>query len=165
MEEKLLFGGFAAAMLALLLWRRIARWREQKRRDFTRTLDTLLLPGERISVQCETGGGHIMLSNKRLLIQKKGNYAALPFKKIKRLRGVDAAGKTTSAPSKITRLTVQAEREYVLESKDPEFPKLISGLKEKIKKNFKPIGQKKPSAAKKSAGKKKPGKTARIRKT
>ena len=59
---------------------------------------------------------------------------AIPFSKIKQLKGVDAVGKTTASPTKMARLTVKAEQEYTLRNTSKEFADLAKQLKAKAPK-------------------------------
>ena len=59
---------------------------------------------------------------------------AIPFSKIKQLKGVDAAGKTTTSPAKMVCLTVKAEQEYTIRNQSKEFDDLAKQLKAKMPK-------------------------------
>ena len=63
-------GILAAAALVLLLAVRssLRARRERKQRDFTRTLETVLLPKETVKVICPQKKGRWILTNKRLLL-------------------------------------------------------------------------------------------------
>ena len=90
----------AAAAVILLLAVRSAVIKRRKRleRDFTRKLETLLQPRETVKVVCPNAEGRWVLTSRRLLIETKEGFMAIPFSKIKQLKGVDAAGKTTMSP-------------------------------------------------------------------
>ena len=72
-------GILAAAALVLLLAIRssLRKRRERKERDFTRTLETALLPRETVKVVCPQKKGRYILTNKRLLLEEKGGFT--PF--------------------------------------------------------------------------------------
>ena len=105
-----------ALLLILLLAIRSAVIKRRKRleRDFTRKLETLLQPRETVKVVCPNHEGRWVLTSRRLLIETKEGFMAIPFSKIKQLKGVDAAGKATVSPAKMARLTVKTDQEYTL---------------------------------------------------
>ena len=125
-----------ALLLILLLAIRSAVIKRRKRmeRDFTRKLETLLQPRETVKVVCPNHEGRWVLTSRRLLIETKEGFMAIPFSKIKQLKGVDAAGKTTASPTKMVRLTVKAEQEYTLRNTSKEFADLEKQLKAKAPK-------------------------------
>ena len=126
----------AAAAVILLLAIRSAVIKRRKRleRDFTRKLETLLQPRETVKVVCPNAEGRWVLTSRRLLIETKEGFMAIPFSKIKQLKGVDAIGKTTTSPAKMVRLTVKAEQEYTIRNPSKEFADLAKQLKAKMPK-------------------------------
>ena len=80
-------GILAAAALVLLAVRSSLRARrERKQRDFTRTLETVLLPKETVKVICPQKKGRWILTNKRLLLEEMGGFHAIPLDKIKSIQ-------------------------------------------------------------------------------
>lgn len=132
----------AALLLILVLHREINKGRERRERDGQRTLETLLLPKETVKTTCRSRGGQWILTNKRLIIRDKSGYTALLFKKIKKVTGRTADGKTTSVPAKMTALTVSAEHDYTLTPGDESFPELARLLKERTKRKPPAAGKK-----------------------
>lgn len=124
-------------LIALAIRRAVRRAGERRERDRTRTFETLLLPKETVKCSCRSHGKIWHLTNKRLIIEQGGSYTALPFKKIKKTAGKNAAGKTTSSPAKMVSLTVTAERDFTLYSGDPGFPDFVRQLREKTAKKKK----------------------------
>ena len=148
----------AAAAVILLLAVRSAVIKRRKRleRDFTRKLETLLQPRETVKVVCPNAEDRWVLTSRRLLIETKEGFMAIPFSKIKQLKGVDAIGKTTTSPAKMVRLTVKAEQEYTIRNQSKEFADLAKQLKAKIPKKTpakKTKGESKcPDSKKRSSG-------------
>lgn len=126
-----------AAAMSLLLMIRSAVIKRRKRleRDFTRKLETLLLPRETVKVVCPNPDGRWVLTSRRLLLETKEGFMAIPFARIRHLKGVDAAGKATTSPAKMARLTVKAEQEYTLRNTSKEFTDLAKQLKAKTAKH------------------------------
>ena len=125
-----------ALLLILLLAIRSAVIKRRKRleRDFTRKLETLLQPRETVKVVCPNHESRWVLTSRRLLIETKEGFMAIPFSKIKQLKGVDAAGKATVSPAKMARLTVKTDQEYTLRNTSREFADLAKQLKAKVPK-------------------------------
>ena len=125
-----------ALLLILLLAIRSAviKRRNRLERDFTRKLETLLQPRETVKVVCPNHEGRWVLTSRRLLIVTKEGVMAIPFSKIKQLKGVDAAGKATVSPAKMARLTVKTDQEYTLRNTSREFADLAKQLKAKAPK-------------------------------
>lgn len=103
-------------------------------RDFHRTLDTVLLPRETVQAVCPQRGGRWILTNKRLLLEKKGGFQAVPLEKIKSAQGITADGNRTSVPARMAKLTVKADKEYVLKAGKPEFGVFTKELQACLKK-------------------------------
>ena len=129
-----LLAGFALALIALMIWSKVARWRRNKQRDFDRKLGTVLKPREEVLVIAADKNGRCILTSQRLLFDTKAGFTALPFKKIKSLSGLTAEGKKTTAPAKMVSVTVKAGQEYTLYNKSPEFVELVKELKKKTAK-------------------------------
>ena len=132
-------GTLAAAALVLLLAIRSnpRKRRERRARDFARTLETALLPKETVKVICQQKKGRWILTNKRLLLEEKGGFHAVPLEKIKSVQGKNAAGNRTSSPANMVSLTVKADKDFTIQNTDDQFPELAKLLQVQQKKRKK----------------------------
>ena len=132
-------GILAAALLVLLLAIRSdpRKRRERRARDFTRTLETALLPKETVKVICQQKKGRWILTNKRLLLEEKGGFHAVPLEKIKSVQGKNAAGNRTTSPANMVGLTVKADKDYSISNTNDQFPELAKLLQAQQKKRKK----------------------------
>ena len=128
-----------AVLLCLLLAIRssLRARRERKERDFTRTLETALLPRETIKVVCPQKKGRWILTNKRLLLEEKGCFHAIPLDKIKSVQGKNAAGNRTTSPANMVSLIVRADKDYTIGNTCELFPELAAQLQSGLKKRKK----------------------------
>ena len=129
--------GFLAAAVLLILLPAIrssllAR-RERKERDFTRTLETALGPKETIKVICPQKKGRWILTNKRLLLEEKGGFHAIALDKIKSVQGKNAAGNRTTVPANMVSLTVKADKDFIVQNLNDQFPELVKQLQSGLK--------------------------------
>lgn len=129
-------GILAAAALVLLLAVRssLRARRERKQRDFTRTLETVLLPKETVKVICPQKKGRWILTNKRLLLEEKGGFHAIPLDKIKSIQGKNAAGNRTTSAANMVSLTVKADKDFLIQNSNGQFPELAKLLQSELKK-------------------------------
>ena len=129
-------GILAAAALVLLLAIRssLRKRREREERDFTRTLETALLPRETVKVVCPQKKGRYILTNKRLLLEEKGGFHAIPSDKIKSIQGKNAAGNRTTSPANMVSLTIKADKETTIQNTNDQFPELAKLLQSELKK-------------------------------
>ena len=132
-------GTLAAAALVLLLAIRSnpRKRRERRARDFARTLETALLPKETVKVICPQKRGRWILTNKRLLLEEKGGFHAVPLDKIKSIQGKNAAGNRTTSPANMVSLTVKADKDFTIQNTDDQFPELAKLLQVQQKKRKK----------------------------
>ena len=132
-------GILAAAALVLLLAVRssLRARRERKQWDFTRTLETVLLPKETVKVICPQKKGRWILTNKRLLLEEKGGFHAIPLDKIKSIQGKNAAGNRTTSAASMVSLTVKADKDYSISNTNDQFPELAKLLQAQQKKRKK----------------------------
>ena len=131
-------GILAAAALVLLAVRSSLRARrERKQRDFTRTLETVLLPKETVKVICPQKKGRWILTNKRLLLEEKGGFHAIALDKIKSVQGKNAAGNRTTSPANMVSLTVKADKDFTIQNHSDQFPELAKQLQSGLKKRKK----------------------------
>ena len=128
-----------AVLLCLLLAIRssLRARRERKERDFTRTLETALLPREIIKVVCPQKKGRWILTNKRLLLEEKGGFHAIPLDKIKSVQGKNAAGNRTTSPANMVSLIIRADKDYTIGNTCELFPELAAQLQSWLKKRKK----------------------------
>ena len=129
-------GILAAAALVLLLAVRssLRARRERKQRDFTRTLETVLLPKETVKVIFPQKKGRYILTNKRLLLEEKGGFHAIPLDKIKSIQGKNAAGNRTASAASMVSLTVKADKDFLIQNSNDQFPELAKLLQSELKK-------------------------------
>ena len=132
-------GTLAAAALVLLLAIRSnpRKRRERRARDFTRTLETALLPKETIKVICPQKKGRWILTSKRLLLEERGSFHAIPLGKIKSIQGKNAAGNRTTSPANMVSLTVKADQDFIIQNLNDQFPELVKQLQSGLKKRKK----------------------------
>lgn len=125
-------GILAAAALVLLLAVRssLRARRERKQRDFTRTLETALLPRETVKVVCPQKKGRWILTNKRLLLEEKGGFHAIALDKIKSVQGKNAAGNRTTSPANMVSLTVKADKDFTIQNIGTPFINLVEQLQD-----------------------------------
>ena len=128
-----------AVLLSLLLAIRssLRARRERKERDFTRTLETALLPRETVKVVCPQKKGRWILTNKRLLLEEKGGFHAIALDKIKSVQGKNAAGNRTTSPANMVSLTVKADKDFSIQNLNDQFPELVKQLQAGLKKRKK----------------------------
>ena len=120
-----------AGALALAIRSAVINSRLRRQRDFIRTLETVLQPRETVKEICPNGRqGRWILTSKRLLMETKEGFLAVPFEKIRSLHGVDRLGRSTSAPARMTKLMVKGEQEYTLFNTDEAFVRLVKQLKQ-----------------------------------
>lgn len=125
----------AAGLILLLAVRSaVVKKRKQKQRDFDRKLETVLQARETVKVVCPQREGNCVLTSARLLFETKEGFTAVPLTKIKRLQGMDSAGKATASAAKMARLTVKAGTDYTIDNTADAFPELVKQLKAKTKK-------------------------------
>ena len=129
----------AAVLLSLLLAIRssLRARRERKERDFTRTLETALLPRETIKVVCPQKKGRWILTNKRLLLEEKGGFHAIALDKITSAQGKNTAGNRTTSPANMVSLTVKADKDFTIQNRNDQFPELVKQLQSRLKKRKK----------------------------
>ncbi|MDO5545398.1 MAG: PH domain-containing protein [Eubacteriales bacterium] len=129
-------GILAGAALVLLLAIRssLQKRQERKERDFTRTLETALLPKETVKVICPQKKGRYILTNKRLILEEKGSFHAIPFDKIKSIQGKNAAGNRTTSPANMVSLTIKADKDITIQNSNDQFPELTKLLQSELKK-------------------------------
>lgn len=129
-----LLTALAVLILIALVRNQIRKSKERKERDFLRKLETLLREKETVKSICTQKDGRWILTNSRLILEKKGQFQAFGLKEIKSLKGKNAAGNRTTAVRNMVSLTVKTESEYVLQNNCSEFVYFASQLQNVIKK-------------------------------
>ena len=87
----------AAVLLALaaIIRSSIRKRREYKFRDAARKLELVLQPRETIKIICPQKKGRVILTSKRVLLDRKDGFHAVPIKNVKKSR---ATMKKATAP-------------------------------------------------------------------
>lgn len=156
-QQHLLLGSILLLILLLWIAGKVRKYRRRKERDFTRQLETLLLPEEAVTALCPGHHGRWVLTSKRLIIQAGEKFSAFPFGKIKKVSGVDDAGKAVVAAGKMAVVTVKTvdDEEFSLSRRKGEFETLVKGLKSGVSREKSRQKQKETKdTAKKETGKK-----------
>jgi len=138
-----------AAALCLILARlmiAINRRKDQKNRERTRKLETLLQPRETIKVICPQKRSRCILTSHRLIFEKKGRFTAFLLTTITKVQGQNQNGNRTTVPGNMVKLVITADREYLIFNTCPEFAELAAQLTDKVKKQK----EKKKASAKKA---------------
>lgn len=152
-------GGLLVVLLLLWIVSKVRQYRLRRERDFTRRLETLLLPKETIKVICPGPQGKWVLTNKRLILEAGEGFAAFPFSKIKKVSGVDSTGKSTVAAGKMARVTVTAyDQMYTLPRRKGSFTELVKGLKASVNREKNKQKKRQTAKSKKETTKKETGK-------
>jgi len=132
--QHLLYLTIAVLLFAAFIFSAINKHKKRRHRDFTRSLETLLQPKETIKVICPQKGFRCILTNSRIIFEKKGDFTAFPIKSVKKVQGTNEKGNRTTVPAKMATLTIQIDRDYILKNTCPEFIDLASQLMDKVKK-------------------------------
>ena len=123
----------AAVLLALAAIIRSSRQkrRDYKYRDAVRKLELVLQPRETIKVICPQKKGRAILTSKRVLLETRDGFQAIPIKTIKKVQGNNEKGNRTTVPANMVSLTVKAEQEYEIKNSGPEFEEFAKQLMKK----------------------------------
>ena len=131
-QNYLLAAGIALLLLILAIRRAVRKNREYKNRAFARKLETVLQPRENIKLICPQKHGQVILTTRRLLFDTPKGFQAVPLKSIKRVQGLTAEEKKTTAVDKMARLIIKAEKEHTISGGSPEFSQLVKQLIRKV---------------------------------
>lgn len=127
-----------AAVLMLLLMRKIRSARKKRRarleRDFSRKLETVLQPRETLKAVLTGRNQRWVLTSRRLLLDTKEGFTAVPFTAIKKAQGYTREGEKTASAAKMDRLTITAEKEYTVYNTGEEFTLLAKTVLNRVKK-------------------------------
>lgn len=135
--HQLMYLGISIALLAAFVISAVNEHKARRQRDFTRSLETLLQPKETIKVICPQRDFRCVLTNNRIIFEKKGDFYAFPIKSITKAQGVNEKGNRTTVPAKMVSFTIQIDKDYTLKNNCPEFADLVSQLAVKVKKQKK----------------------------
>lgn len=135
--QLLLYLTIAIALAAAFVICAINTHKNRKHRDFTRSLETLLQPNETIKVICPQKGFRCILTNKRIIFEKKGDFTAFPIKNIQKIQGVNEKGNRTTVPAKMRSVTIVIDREFMLHNNCPAFSNLVTEILKKTAKKKK----------------------------
>ena len=124
----------ALLILITMIRKSVRKSKERKQRDFTRKLETLLREKETVKVVCSQKGTRWILTNSRLIFEKKGDFQAFPLKEIRGIQGTNAAGNRTTAVRNMVKLTVKLDEDRVLYNKAGEFSEFAALLQNEMKK-------------------------------
>lgn len=110
------------------------RYLQRRQRDFTRTLETVLLPRESVKAIYRRGRNVWILTSRRLLLKKREGFHAIALEKIKSAQGLNAAGNRTSAAAKMVSLSVKADKAYTVRAGGRDFEAFVQSLRTELKK-------------------------------
>ena len=127
-----------AAVLMLLLMRKIRSARKKRHarleRDFSRKLETVLQPRETLKAVLTGRNQRWVLTSRRLLLDTKEGFTAVPFTAIKKAQGYTREGEKTASAAKMDRLTITAEKEHTVYNTGEEFTLLAKTVLNRVKK-------------------------------
>lgn len=129
--QLLLYITLGILLLAALLCSAVSRQKQRRQRDFTRSLETLLQPKETIKVICPQRGFRCILTSKRIIFEKKGDFTAFPIKSVKKVQGANEKGNRTTVPAKMVNLTIRIDQDYVVKNTGEEFREFAELLMKK----------------------------------
>lgn len=136
--QTLLLGLAGMLLLGAFVCRGIRRSRLRKEREFTRKLELILQPRESVKAICPQKKGSVILTNSRILFDRKDGFHAVSVKSIKKVRGINEKGNTTVVPARMASMTVLADQEYSICNDCAEFAdfavQLISRTRKEKKK-------------------------------
>ena len=122
------------ALLAAIVISAVNKHKFRKHWDFTRSLETLLQPKETVKVICQQKDFRCILTNTRIIFEKKGDFTAFPIKSVTKVQGLNEKGNRTTVPANMKSLSIKIDNEYTLYNTCPEFTDLVSQLSAKVKK-------------------------------
>lgn len=142
-----------AAILVLLLTGKIRAARKKRRahleREFSRKLETVLQPRENVKLVYTTKQGKWVLTSRRLLLDTKEGFTAIPFGTVKKVTGTTKEGKKTTSAQQMAVLVLTTDREFTIENCGEDFAPLAKTILAKVKKEKEKKKAKKEAACKK----------------
>lgn len=123
-----------AGLLIAMVCRAVKKRTERTQRDFQRRLETLLQPRETVQVICPQKRSRCILTNQRIILEKRGDFTAFPLKSLQRIQGTNAAGNRTTVPKNMVSLTLKLDRDVTLRNTGGEFEDLAARLAALLKK-------------------------------
>ena len=67
-------------------------------------------------------------------MEEKGGFHAIPLDKIKSIQGKNAAGNRTTSAANMVSLTVKADKDFLIQNSNNQFPELAKLLQSELKK-------------------------------
>lgn len=128
----LAFGAGAGIILAWLC-RVGRRQKAYNHQEFLRKLDSLLQPKEAILVLCPQKGGCCVLTNQRMLLEKRGTFQAFPLSDLRSVQGKNKGGNRTTVPGNMVTLTVKFQQTVILRNTGSAFIELTKHLQDTVK--------------------------------
>ena len=119
------------ALLAAIVISAVNKHKFRKHRDFTRSLETLLQPKETVKVICQQKDFRCILTNTRIIFEKKGDFTAFPIKSVTKVQGLNEKGNRTTVPANMKSLAIKIDKEYVLQNTGDEFLDFVKQLTKK----------------------------------
>ncbi|MBO7251342.1 MAG: hypothetical protein J6V25_01825 [Oscillospiraceae bacterium] len=132
--QYLLVASVAVLLLLVAFLSGNRKRKARKERDFQRSLETLLQPRETIKIICPQKDCRCILTNKRIIFEKKESFTAYPFKSITKIQGINASGNRTTSVKNMVRMLIRIDQEYQLCNSCPEFTEAAALLQQKMKK-------------------------------
>ena len=132
--QYLLLGAAGIFLVTAAIVSGICRSRARRERDFTRSLETLLQPRETVKVICPQKGFRCILTNSRIILEKRGKFTAFPLRSVRKLQGSSKEGNRTTVPARMVTLTVKLEQDVILRNTGDAFLEAAKFLQEKVKK-------------------------------
>ena len=139
--------------MVLLLTGKIRAARKKRRahleREFSRKLETVLQPRENVKLVYTTKQGKWVLTSRRLLLDTKEGFIAIPFSTVKKVTGTTKEGKKTTSAQQMAALVLTTDREFTIENCGEDFAPLAKTILAKVKKEKEKKKAKKEAACKK----------------
>ncbi len=129
--QQLLYLFIGILLFAAFVCSAVNKHRSRRQRDFTRSLETLLQPKETVKAICPQNGVRCILTNKRVIFEKKGDFTAFPIKNVKKVQGTNEKGNRTTVPAKMVTLTIRIDKDYTLKNTGEDFQAIARELLKK----------------------------------
>ena len=129
--HQLMYIAIGLALLAAIVISAVNKYQFRKHRDFTRSLETLLQPKETVKVICQQKDFRCILTNTRIIFEKKGDFTAFPIKSVTKVQGLNEKGNRTTVPANMKSLVIKIDREYMLQNTGDEFLDFVKQLVKK----------------------------------
>ena len=124
----------APSILLLMILSGLRKRKRRKQRDFTRKLETALQPEEEIQAVYTLRGVCWVATDRRLLRNTKMGFGAIPYEKIRQLKGVNEEGGATVSAKRMVSFTVKADQDYSFSGKSEAFTAFAAAVSAGVKK-------------------------------